>query len=501
MSTDRINTPKASILMRSLRSMGYSFESAVADVIDNSISAHAKNVRVLFPKEPTDELALGILDDGKGMPKDVLFEAMRYGSNSAENERSEDDLGRFGMGLKSASLSQCRRLTVISYDGETLNGYVWDYKHILETQDWMIIELSEKEINELPYIENLKEQQQGTLVLWQDFDVISKFSGGQVFSTLKEYRLSLEKTLALIFHRFLSSPGSTRLHIFINELDLKPLDPFLEQHQKTTSKKEIFLDVKDSDDVERYICVRPFILPYISDLSDEDKQLIGGIENMRTRQGFYIYRNKRLIIWGTWFGVKRPEELTKNVRIRVDIPNTLDDIWSIDIKKQQATIPKQIRNRLKAAIEDALDFSTNQQTHRGRKKKINEEIDYIWDRIEDRDKNISYQINRNSILFKYVRDKMSDEDYYLMEQLLSEIEKNLPIQQLYIDKSKDVIAPADKTDKRMDDVYQKGITIVSFLLQLRDDNAETIIEELMKSEPLCNYPDVKNKLVKYFIPS
>lgn len=119
--------------MGSLRSMGYSFESAVADVVDNSISAHAQNVRILFPTNPMDELALGILDDGDGMAADVLFEAMRYGCLSAEEERSEDDLGRFGMGMKSASLSQCRCLTVVSYEGKKLNGFTWDYNHILDS--------------------------------------------------------------------------------------------------------------------------------------------------------------------------------------------------------------------------------------------------------------------------------------------------------------------------------------------------------------------------------
>ena len=162
MSKDRSHIPKASTLMGSLRSMGYSFESAVADVVDNSISAHAQNVRIIFPTNPMEELALGILDDGDGMAADVLFEAMRYGCLSAEEERSEEDLGRFGMGMKSASLSQCRCLTVVSYEGLKLNGFTWDYNHILETQDWMIKELDAKEIDALPYIAKLKGQKNGT---------------------------------------------------------------------------------------------------------------------------------------------------------------------------------------------------------------------------------------------------------------------------------------------------------------------------------------------------
>ena len=499
MSKDRRHIPKASSLMGSLRSMGYSFESAVADVIDNCISAHAQNVRVLFPTNPLQEIALGILDDGDGMSKDELLEAMRYGSSSAEDERLEDDLGRFGMGMKSASLSQCRQLTVVSYDYKKINSFVWDYNHIIETQDWMILELNESEIDNLPYIDYLKKQKKGTLVIWRDFDVISKSSGGQVFSTLMDLRLSLEKTLALIFHRYLWGIGNKRLHIFLNELDIKPLDPFLEQHPKTTQKKEINLDITDSSGVERIIKIRPFILPFATDLKEKDKQLIGGIENLRAKQGFYIYRNKRLIIWGTWFGMKQRGELTKNTRIRVDIPNSLDDIWSIDIKKQQASIPKQILQRLKKSVEDALDFSVRQQTYRGRTKKVNDNIDYIWDRKEGRNNTFYYQINRESKLFQFVRDKMSDEDYNYFEMLLSEIENNIPIQQLYIDKSNETIAVPEDTDERLDEVYQIAVTMAVSLMSIRSDGWDAIVNDLMQSEPFCNYPAIKDKLINYNI--
>lgn len=496
MSKDRRHIPKASTLMGSLRSMGYSFESAVADVVDNSISAHAQNVRILFPTSPMDELAVGILDDGDGMTEDVLFEAMRYGCLSAEEERSEEDLGRFGMGMKSASLSQCRCLTVVSYEGNKLNGFTWDYNHILETQDWMIKELETSEINTLPFISELKSQAGGTLVIWQDFDVLYKSSGGQVYSTLVDLQSSLEKTLALIYHRHLSGIGTLRLHIFINELDIKPLDPFLEQHPKTTVKKEIELDIIDSSGTERMIKIRPFILPYATELKERDKQLIGGIENLRTKQGFYIYRNKRLIIWGTWFGMKQRAELTKNARIRVDIPNSLDDIWSIDIKKQHAAIPKQILHRLKKSVEEALDFSVRQQTYRGRTKKVNENIDYIWDRKEGRNNTFYYQINRESKLFQFVRNKMSDEDYGYLEMLLTEIETNLPIQQLYIDKSNECISVPEEPEDRFDDVYQMAVTLATTMANIRSDSWEIIVSDLMKSEPWCKYPTIKDKLLK-----
>ena len=158
MSRNKQLLPKAATLMGSLRSMGYSFESAIADVIDNSISAHASKVQVLFPTNPLAYIAVGIMDNGEGMSNENLLEAMRYGSMASEEQRADDDLGRFGMGMKSASLSQCRRLTVISYDGIEFYGYRWDYSYIIEKQDWIIQELSKKEIESVPYAERLMPQ-------------------------------------------------------------------------------------------------------------------------------------------------------------------------------------------------------------------------------------------------------------------------------------------------------------------------------------------------------
>lgn len=121
------------------------------------------------------------------------------------------------------------------------------------------------------------------------------------------------------------------MSIMVNNYKLTGLDPFLENHRKTNVRRKIEIPIKDSDGKEQIVSVQPFVLPFQKDLSAEDKRLSGGIENYRAKQGFYIYRNKRLIIWGTWFGRHR-DELTKYARIKVDIPNSLDDIWGIDIK-------------------------------------------------------------------------------------------------------------------------------------------------------------------------
>lgn len=495
MSKDLENIPKADMLMGSMRSMGYTFESAIADVIDNSISANCSVVKVLFPTNPLQKSCVGILDNGEGMDDKALFEAMRYGSAANEDTRSENDLGRFGLGMKSASLSQCKVLTVVSLKDTHLSAYTWDYNYIRDKKEWVVKKHNQDEIESFPYIDQLLEFSKGTLVLWKDFDVLSKSSDGQVYETLNNLKDVVGDYIALIYHRYLSLPTKNKLTMFVNNQKIKAQDPFLESNPKTTTKKERTIAINDTFGIERQIKIKPFILPFVTDLSEKDKKLIGGIENLRSKQGFYIYRNNRLIIWGTWFGMKPRAELTKNARIRVDIPNTLDDIWSIDIKKQSATIPKRIQNQLKNTVTDALEISVRKQTHRGRKNKVDDKIDYIWDRMEGRNQNYYYQINRESKLYQFVKEKISEEDFGYFEMFIGEIEKNIPIQQMYIDKSNEAIE-VEEADNRFDDVYQLGVTLIENIRKVSDKNVREIVEDVMKSEPFCNYSDIKEKLLK-----
>lgn len=491
------NTPEAGRLMGSMRSMGYTFESAMADIIDNSISAGSHEIHLLFPLEASS-CYVAVLDDGRGMDKNELFQAMRYGSSACEDSRSEADLGRFGLGMKSASLSQCRILTVVSKIKDEISAYRWDYNIIKGEKTWLVGELLEEEIEQLPQIEKLKSQSQGTLVIWQDFDLISKSSSGLVFQTLMEYKAKMINYTGLIFHRFINANNKKdKINIYINKHKVEALDPFLEKHDKTTQRKEIDLVVEDKDGQQQHISVLPFILPYVKDLTEKDIQKLGGIENMRVKQGFYIYRNKRLIIWGTWFGVQRTE-LTKNARIRVDIPNSLDDIWSIDIKKQNATIPVMIQKQLKRAVEDAMNISVRQQTHRGRKDNLDSKINYVWNRMEGRDSNYHYyEINRQTELFKYVRSKISDEAFNYVEMLIEEIEKGLPFQQMYLDSANNSIQY--KEDPEYDaELLQRAIRLVQNYIELGLEPKEIIDNTVMREESFAKLDTIKDELYKYF---
>ena len=302
----------------------------------------------------------------------------------------------------------------------------------------------------------------------------------------------MQEHVALIFHRYISAK---KLVIWINNAKVKAQDPFLEGNAKTTTKKERTIALRDSQGVERLIKVRPFVLPFGSDLTEKDKKLLGGAENLRTRQGFYIYRNQRLIIYGTWFGLKR-SELTKNARIRVDIPNSLDDIWGIDIKKQNASIPKSIQNQLKKTVEEAMDISVRKQTHRGRKDNSEDNISHIWDRIRGRNDAYYYQINRNSPLCKYVMEHIPDDAADVVETLLSEIEKGIPVQDIYVDRCNDAIVAEDKAQYFEDD-FQLGITLIDKMMKYGKEFNDAV-DAITTAEPWCFHPQMKEMLINYY---
>jgi len=481
--------------MSSMRAMGYTFEAAVADVIDNSITAKASNIKIIFPMDPM-ECFVAIVDDGYGMSNESLYLAMKYGSSVKDIELNEYDLGRFGLGLKSASLSQCKRLTVVSKKEGLTSAYVWDLDFIQCQKDWLIQELDKEEIYSVPCIELLDEQIQGTLVVWESFDIIEKTTG-DVFTTLSDYKEPTAKYLSLIFHRFLNNEKGRKVIIRINEYTLEGLDPFLENHNKTNPRKEMIIPIEDSEGIERYIKVKPYVLPFQKDLTAKDKKLLGGIEDYRTKQGFYIYRNERLIIWGTWFGRTR-HELTKHARIKVDIPNTLDDIWGIDIKKQSAVIPGKIKTQLRRAVDEAMQIAIKSQEYRGRIEKIDENFDYIWNRVAERENRYLYKINRESKLFQMLKENIDDTSMSWVEMVLEEIENGLPYQQIYIDMSQQKVAD-EVNEERIYEVENKALILIDLFKRMGKTDETEIINDLFLSEPFCKYPQIKEKLLETLI--
>ena len=441
--------PCASDLLESMRALGYSFEAALADLIDNSLSADAHRIEVHF--SPYESPYVAMLDDGSGMTSEETTAAMRHGSRDPRQVRDAQDLGRFGLGLKTASLSQCRRLTVVSLKEGVLSARRWDLDYVAQRQDWMLLKLDDAEVDALPLVGELRAQGHGTVVVWQEFDRLAA-SERSLERALGD-RMDLARDhLSLVFHRFLNPPLGTRsVAMSINRNPLGAIDPFLMSHRATQA-----LPIEDFLVEQERVIVAPFILPHLSKLGAGDLQLAGGEDGLRRNQGFYIYRNRRLISWGSWFRLVRQEELTKLARVQVDISNRLDHLWQLDIKKSTTYPPASLREGLKQIISRITEGSRRVYTYRGRKS--SDAITHTWDRTEVRD-GIAYTINRKHPLVAAVEGSIGEHELPLFEALLRTLEQTLPFDALYADLASE-LRPA----KEEHDVRQTLLTLAQQLL-------------------------------------
>jgi hypothetical protein len=408
-------------LMESLRAVGYTLTTAVADVIDNSITAGSTSVEIRVGSEPEDYLA--IIDNGTGMTAEQAQHAMRLAGTSSASSRSSTDLGRFGLGLKTASLSQCRRLTVVSRRHGVLCGYEWDLDHLQRTQSWSLIELDEKECVGLPGFELLDDHDSGTLVLWRNLDILQSTHGD--FGTgLNRALVELRDHLALVFHRFLAGEHGNPLQIALNARPVEGADPLMPTHKATQVGPPEQITVDGGS-----VVLQAFTLPHLNKLTQKQRQLAQVSGSLRDSQGFYIYREKRLVIWGTWFRIMPKQELGKLARVRVDIPNTLDHLWSLDIKKAQAAPPTIIRERLKSVSEKMIAPSRRVAEYRGRITSTGAVIP-AWN-VVDQDGAFRYEINRKHPLVSAMADAAGPSGFKSFQALLGLLERSFPVDHAY----------------------------------------------------------------------
>src|SRR5665647_2701766 len=279
--------PSAASLIQSMRDLGYSLETALADVVDNSVTAHASRIEILA-ETTTPAVKIGVLDNGDGMSEKQLLAAMRLGSQNPLEERESSDLGRFGLGLKTASLSQCRVLTVISRRDGVTSAAVWNLEHVEEADDWLL-EIPE-DLTSVPWVDQLGEH--GTLVVWQELDRLMEqhssrnepMDHAHVVRRIDNAREHLE----LVFHRFLSGErGLTKVQILLNGRPLEPFDPFHSSHRAT-----IVGPVEKIRVGGQVVTVQAYTLPHHTKVTPSDWDRYAGPAGYLKNQGFYVYRVK-----------------------------------------------------------------------------------------------------------------------------------------------------------------------------------------------------------------
>lgn len=336
--------PSARRLISSLRDLGYGLVDAVAELVDNSIEAGANFVQVNLVFDGDNSYLL-IMDNGDGMTPPKIQEAMRFGSKRVY---LEEDLGRFGLGLKTASLSQCDEVVVSSRQGTQrarINSLMWSMDHITKVDRWEILKVP---ASELPYeiVEHLSKTV-GTVVYWRKLSRLMGYrwpTGRHAQQEFDKMVLELKMGLGATFHRFLSGEHRRRcVGIFVNGEPVEAWDPFCRSNPKTDNLPTFEIPVSDGRQSGK-LTFRPFLLPTTRSFSGPSEAIrAGGLRKWNKQQGFYIYRAGRLLQSGGWSSLRTSDEHTKLVRIMVDIPHNMDEAFKVNISKMRVVIPREIR--------------------------------------------------------------------------------------------------------------------------------------------------------------
>jgi hypothetical protein len=446
--------PDASAMVESMRAHGYTFATAIADLIDNSIAAKCRNVWLRFEWEGPDSW-VSVTDDGNGMAEDELVGAMRLGSTSPLTERDPADLGRFGLGLKTASFSQARRLTVRSKStggADSIRRWDLDFLARPETRGWQLLRTAHgdtgERINELDRLG----LETGTEVL---LEIMDRVVGGSEDKTMENHFVRVARVrdhLAMVFHRFLSDTGDRKLFIRINGDEIKAWDPFVRYMKATqTIVDEPFpADNTTADFTD--VRIKGFVLPHkdrfiekYPNRGSEMHRRASGPDGWNAQQGFYLYRNRRLIVAGSWLGLGpgrngwKQEEHYKLARIRVDISNATDQEWQIDVKKSTASPPPVLRGWLESHAKKVREEAKAVYSHRGgygnRGKKPHLAQTHPWVCTKRDGDVFSYRIDRNNKVLKALIASLPDDEDRKLETLLRLVEETVPIQRIWIDTS------------------------------------------------------------------
>lgn len=418
--------PSAACLSASMRDLGYSLETAIADLIDNSISAGADTIDIICDVSDKNPVVV-IHDNGRGMTADELLDAMRHGTGNPRQHRSLQDLGRFGLGLKTSSFSQCRSLTVVSTRNEAICGAEWNLDRIDAADDWILSILDDVDIHALPYIERLGSR--GTVVIWRELDRLLEDEDGDRRDEIVNEKLDVVgRHLSLVFHRFLSGEikGSPRISLAINGRPIMAFDPFCRKNPATQVLPEEIVRIGEAE-----VRLQPYVLPHHSRLSASEYDHYQDRSDFISNQGGYVYRNGRLMAWGDWFRLVPKGEATKLARVQIDFPNSLDEAWTIDIKKSRARPPHAVRERLRQIISKITARSVT--VHRGRGQRLFQESQApFWERYADHD-GIRFAINGQHPLIASLCARFSPEDVDLLRVLLDSIAASLPVEMIYSD--------------------------------------------------------------------
>lgn len=483
--------PYAGSMLESLRGLGYSLPTALADLVDNSISANSNEVAIQLEWAGTESW-VRIIDDGEGMDDGALEAGMRLGARDPRAERAVSDLGRFGLGLKTASFSQARRLTVASRKkGGPVVCLRWDLDFIgLESgAEWPIFEGPAPGSDQL--LAPLEQMEHGTLVLWEKLDRI--VTDGFGATDMIEIADRIEAHLAMTYHRLLEGSQPT-LRLLLNGSRVKPWDPYLMGHPGKALESSEYRILHTTG-----VTVQCHVLPHRDMLKPTEQEAAAGPGGWTQQEGFYVYRNKRLLLAGGWLGLGdggKPwlrDEAHRLARIRLDIPNTVDADWKINVLKSKASPPVRLRSQLSRLASETRDTAKRVFAHRGHITQVSgarsNAVAETW-QVRRSAQGTSYRIARDHDLVASILNRAGVLKPDILA-LLRLIEETVPVQRIWLDTAEDKETPRTGFAGAPDDEVMETLSsIFEALVKFRGLNPTEARERLGRTPPFDRHLDL-----------
>lgn len=476
-----IAEPRADALIESLRAFGYSPEAAIADLVDNSISAEAKNIWIVFHWAGADS-TVRVTDDGRGMDESSLIEAMRPGSMNPLEQRLAKDLGRFGLGLKTASFSQAREVTVMSStDSEESTTRRWDLDTVADSGEWRLLRTAPARVQPRHALGS------GTDIVWSKLDrlvgdvsIHDAKAHHRFLATVDRVRRHLEAT----FYQFLM--GRNRTFISVNGQPLEPWDAFMRTHPATQQ-----FDAEELPYKGEIVKVTPYVLPHRSKLDEVATQRGAGIHGWNQQQGFYVYRSGRLLIQGDWLGLGlAKDEHTKLARIAIEFPSSLDHDWQVDVKKSTARPPGELADALRRIAKTTRAKAEEVYRYKGKTlaRKTSQPFVFAWLEHKGRNGEIRFRINRDHPVITAAKNAMG-KDNQPFERAIRFIEESVPTTAIGVH----IAESLDMAPIAFADAKREIRPLIEFTYQgliSQGASPKDALDRIAATEPFSYYPEI-----------
>jgi hypothetical protein len=367
--------PNPARLIEGLRDTGYDFNTALADIVDNSVDAGATKIDIRINMDPDGDILVSVADDGCGMDEQALLNGMTYGAQGRVDPKR---LGKFGLGLKTASTAFCRRLSVITRSsGEnSLVKATWDLDHVVSASEWELLLDAPTEFEE-DLLNEVAPSSSGTLVMWDKVDRMMKNysepGGKHARNALDRVVAGFRDHAAMVYQRFLNDTDerSRNIVMTLNGQPVAPWDPFCEDEGETELVAEKMLEAELPDGSPVEFTIRAFVLPRREHFSSQESAKRARLTN--NMQGIYIYRENRLIHPADWLGMFTKEPHLSLLRVEFSFNHESDEAFQVDIKKSRILLNEELYNWVLNEFLPAPRNAANERYRRGQRKKVGDE--------------------------------------------------------------------------------------------------------------------------------